>query len=49
MSKTALEAVRAAMLELGILQTQEEPSADEASDGLDLLNGMLGAWELDGI
>lgn len=49
MNKTALQVIKAAMLELGILQTQEEPSADEAQDGLDVLNGMLHAWELDGI
>lgn len=49
MTKTAKEIITAAMRELGILQTQEEPSADEATDGLEKLNGMLHGWELDGI
>ena len=46
---TALQIIKDAMLELGILQTQEEPSADEAQDGLRLLNQMLQYWQIKGI
>lgn len=49
MSKTALEIIKKSLRELGILQTQEEPSAAEAQDALDTLNGMLQTWELEGI
>lgn len=49
MSRTALDVIKKSLRELGILQTQEEPSAAEAQDALDTLNGMLTAWELDGI
>jgi hypothetical protein len=49
MSKTALQVIKRGMRELGILQTQEEPSSDEAQDALEVLNTMLYAWDLDGI
>ena len=49
MNKTALKVIKKGLRELGILQTQEEPTADAAQDGLEVLNSMLQAWELDGI
>ena len=49
MSRTALQVIKRGMRELGILQTQEEPSTDEAQDGLEVLNASLHSWDLDGI
>lgn len=49
MSRTALDVIKKSLRELGILQTQEEPDAAEAQDALDVLNGLLIAWELEGI
>jgi len=49
MSITAGDLVKNALRKIGVLQTQEEPDADEMDDGLTTLNNMLHAWELDGI
>ena len=46
---TALRLIKDAMLELGILQTQEEPDAAEAQDALRLLNQLLKYWQIKGI
>ena len=46
---TALQTIKDAMMELGILQTQEEPADAEAQDALRLLNQMLKYWQQRGI
>lgn len=46
---TALELIKRSLRILGVIQTGEELSADESADGLQVLNQMLHAWELDGI
>ncbi len=46
---TALQTIKDAMTELGVLQANEDPSDAEAKDGLRLLNQMLKLWEIKGI
>jgi len=41
---TALEIIKAAMRQLGVIATGETPSAAEATDGLSALNDVLETW-----
>lgn len=41
---TARTIIRKAMVEIGALTKTEQPAADEANDGLDALNALLGSW-----
>lgn len=41
---TARTLITKAMQKLGVITKNEVPSADEANDGLDALNGLLSAW-----
>ena len=41
---TARTIIKKALQKIGALYKSEDPSADEANDGLDLLNGMLASW-----
>lgn len=41
---TALELIKAAMRQLGVIATGETPSAAEAADGLSALNDVLETW-----
>jgi hypothetical protein len=44
---TARTIVRKALQKIGVLVKSEEPSADEANDGLDSLNQLLESWSND--
>jgi hypothetical protein len=44
-SLTALDIVKQAMLELGVLSSGEDPDASEAADCYVRLNGMLKSWQ----
>lgn len=44
---TARQIVRKALQKIGVLVKSEEPSADEANDGLDSLNQLLDSWAND--
>lgn len=46
---TARDIIKGAMRLLGVLRQSEEPTADEASDALTALNGMLSTWSNDGL
>ena len=46
---TARDVVKRALQKIGALVKSEAPSADEASDGLNALNNMLGSWTNDGL
>lgn len=46
---TALEMIRQAMLETGIIAQNESIAATDANDALKILKGMLAQWELEGI
>jgi hypothetical protein len=41
---TSLDLIKRAMRQLGVYSIGEEPSADEAQDGLEALNAMLDSW-----
>lgn len=41
---TARTLIKKALLEIGALTKSEEPSDDEANDGLDTLNALLSSW-----
>lgn len=41
---TVLDLITQAMKAIGVISSSETPSADEASDGLFVLNGMLDSW-----
>lgn len=41
---TALDLIKGALKDIGILDPSEVPSASEAADGLTALNQMLGSW-----
>lgn len=43
---TALELIKAAMRQIGVIATGETPSAAEAADGLSALNDVLETWNL---
>jgi hypothetical protein len=47
MTTTARNIVKKALQKNGALVKQEDPSADEANDGLDALNDMLSSWSND--
>lgn len=44
MNLTALDIIKDAMKEIGVLAIDETPTASEATDGLRALNGMLDSW-----
>ncbi len=44
---TALQIITSSMRKIGALTKNETPSADEASDGLEMLNDLLGSWSTD--
>lgn len=44
---TARTVVKRALQIAGVLTKQEDPAADEAADGLSVLNGMLSTWSND--
>lgn len=46
---TARDMVKKAMLELAVIASGEEPSAEELSDGIASLNGMLKSWQAAGV
>jgi len=46
---TARDVVKRSLQKIGVLVKSEAPSADEASDGLNALNNMLGSWTNDGL
>jgi len=46
---TALQIITDSMKELGALAQGEVPTADEAADGLTVLNDMLSMWQLDSL
>ena len=46
---TARVLISAALRRMGALSTGEVPSADEAQDGLDLLNDLLETWSLENL
>lgn len=41
---TALDLIKSAMKKIGVYSIGEDPSADEAEDGLNSLNSMLDSW-----
>lgn len=46
---TARTIVKKALQKIGALVKNEEPSSDEANDGLDALNALLGSWGNDSL
>lgn len=46
---TARDLITRSMRELGVTDGYEPVSAEDAAVALDVLNDMIGAWELDGI
>lgn len=46
---TARGIVKKALQKIGVLFKNEAPSSDEANDGLDALNGLLGSWGNDSL
>lgn len=42
---TAQDIIKGAMRKLGVLASNEEPSAEDATDGLEALNDMCNAWD----
>lgn len=44
---TARSIIKSAMRKAGILTKTEEPSADEAADGLEMLNDLMDSWSND--
>lgn len=49
MSSTALDIVKDAMKDIGVLAAGESPSADDSADILRKLNHMVASWELEGL
>lgn len=45
----ALDLIKGAMLQLGVLAVGETPSAEEANDGLTALNDVLETWSLESL
>jgi hypothetical protein len=48
-TRTAREIITAAYRDLGICSEDESPTAEQMSQGLDLLNDMMNGWEAKGI
>ena len=46
---TALDLIKGAMRLIGAIATGETPTADEANDGLSVLNDVLEGWSLEGL
>ncbi len=46
---TALDIITSAMRKAGIITKNESPSADEANDGLEMLNDMIESWSNDNL
>jgi len=46
---TARDIIKRALRQIGELASGEDPPAEDAADALTALNGMLAAWEIDGI
>lgn len=46
---TALDLIKGAMRLIGAIATGETPTADEANDGLTVLNDVLEGWSLEGL
>jgi len=46
---TARDIIRSAMLKIGALMKNEQPSSDEANDALSSLNALLGSWSNDSL
>lgn len=49
LTMTARDMITNAMIELGVLSSGEEPTADELADGLVRLNSQLKSWQLQGV
>lgn len=49
MTTTARTIVKKALQKIGALVKSEEPSADEANDGLDALNALIDSWSNDSL
>lgn len=49
MATTALKLIKKAFQKAGILTKTQNPSADEANDALDALNGMIASWSNDSL
>lgn len=49
MTVTARTIIKKALQKIGALTKNEEPSDDEANDGLDALNAMIGSWSNDSL
>lgn len=46
---TARQIIKRALLQVGALVKNEDPSADEANDALDTLNGLISSWNNDSL
>lgn len=46
---TALDVVKGALKDIGVLAAGESPTADDSTDVLEKLNQMVASWELEGL